>query len=212
VVAVVAWQVLSPPSADAIYERIAAAAAGSEADLSAASGDVEQFLRLYPDEPRSAEVSGYRDEIELARSQNTFERRARRLSATASLTPVERAYLDAVEVGRSRPEEAIERLEAILAVYDDDEDAPKSTQQVIRLARRQIDALQKAVDQSSDEHLAELQARLAAAKKISATKREDAAKIYRGIVTLYADKPWAASVIAEARRELDALDGADSGS
>lgn len=202
----VAWQMFVPPSADDVYNRIAKAAAGGDADLADAADDIARFLQHFPQDSRAAEVSGYRDEIELSRMQNSFERRARRLSATASLTPVERAYLDAVEIGRSRPEAAIARLAAILAVYGDDEKAPKSTQQVVTLARRQMASLQHSIKTSSAEHLAELQARLATAKKLAATKREDAANIYRGIVTLYADKPWAASIVAEARRELAVLE------
>ncbi len=202
VLAFSAWHALVPPSADRLYDRIAAVAGSDTDDLSTAADDIKRFLALYPSDPRRGEVAGFQEEIELDRRQRNFERRGRRANSAAELTPVERAYLDAVETGRSRPEEAVGKLQAIVDVYGGQEEASRSTKQVVDLARRQLLRLRAAANESSQSHLNELRGRLAAAKKLQLSDPQAATAIYRGIVLLYQDKPWAAEVVAAAREAI----------
>lgn len=202
VLAFSAWQALVPPSADRLYEQISAVALSDSEELSTAGDDIQQFLALYPNDPRHDEITGYQEEIELDRLQRNFERRGRRLNAATELTPVERAYLDAVETGRSRPEEAVAKLQAIVDVYGQQGDASRSTKQVVDLAGRQLLRLRTAADESGKAHLEELRQSLATAKERQATDPQAAAAIYRGIVLLYQDKPWAAEVVAAARQGM----------
>lgn len=204
-VGTLAWQALVPPSADKLHARIAAAAAGDLDALAGAADDIQRFLDLYPDDPRAAEVGGYQEELQLDRLQRSFERKGRRLSAAASMTPPERAYLEAVEIARSRPEEAIAQLQAIVDVYGRQDDAPKPTRQVVALAERQLERLRLAVRQSGEAHLSELTQRLKDARALSQRDPAAAAAVFRGIILLYQDKAWAAEIVSEARASLDQL-------
>ncbi len=85
-ISVAVWYFSRPPTADKIYSRIDAASQDdSEWDLVSIEDDVNEFLKRFPTDPRSASVMALQEEIELHRQQRRYERRARLRGGTGSL-------------------------------------------------------------------------------------------------------------------------------
>jgi serine/threonine protein kinase len=204
-VVVFGWYALRPPSADSLYERITEQAAGGDpAILSEVEGSVRGFLALYPDDPRRAEVEQYLEDIELYRLERRLERAARRSTDGEDFSPIEVAYLEAMRRAATEPGAAIERLRALLGVYGGDPDATAETRQCLALARRQIDRLADIAERRVKAELALLARRMEHAASVRAEDLQAAEGIWRGVIELYGDKPWAAEIVAQARRELEA--------
>ena len=62
--------------------------------------------------------------------------------------------------------------------------------------------LQTEAERVSSRHLEILGRRMKRAEELQRTDPQAAAAIWRGIVELYSDKPWAAEIVARAREEL----------
>ena len=201
---IVAWQTLVPPSADELYTEIMAIIDDDNADLYAASADIERFLQLYPDDARHDEVASCQEEIELERMQRRFERRGRG-SAAQTLSPIERAYLAAIERARTHPEEAAAQLQAIIDLYGDQEDPPTATQQTVALARRQLVRLQQTIDSQAEQQIDLLEERFQAAQALEQSNPAQAKAMYESVVLLYADHHWATNVVSRAEAALDRL-------
>jgi hypothetical protein len=108
----VAWA-LSPPTADQLYERIAAEA--REGDLREVKPDIERFLNSYPSDSRSGEVSDWLLDIQ---SQYLFNRlRIRQKRET--LTEVQQAYVTAMKLAPSQPQAARTKFAELLSQFSD---------------------------------------------------------------------------------------------
>jgi hypothetical protein len=107
------------------------------------------------------------------------------------------------------PQEALARFEAIVAVYGGDTGSEESAlqqkrdAQCVELAKKQIERLSKAATQAAEEQKTLLASQLARANDLVETDPAAARAIWQGIVTLYADKPWAESLVKEARAKLE---------
>lgn len=211
IVASLAYYFTIPPSADDLYARITQAAlADDPAQLAEVEPQIDQFLAHYGSDARYGEVANYQQELEVYRLQRRLEFRARRLRGAESLLPVEQAYLDAMNFERSAPETAIARLEALIDVYGGDPHATRNTSRCVELARRQLATLRERHARSGEEHEQVLTARLQEARNNLKEHPHVARRICEGIVTLYAEKPWAEKPVREARAMLEALDSGES--
>jgi serine/threonine-protein kinase len=184
VLAAGAWYFLRPPSADALYARIEAAAdAGDPERLKAATGDMQAFLARFPDDPRAEEVQSLADEAEES-------------------GPIARAYAEAKRSMLFNPEQAQARFQALIDLYDDGETGSKVAQKYVRLARVQQKRLAQRVDRYVDEGRKLVESRLQKAASLAANDPPAARKIYAGVVELYRDKPWAADLVRQAEDAL----------
>ena len=207
IIAFVAWQILVPPAADDLYANIQATADQNPDNLSRAEGDIVRFLELYPNDDRVSELRALLDEIDLERKQKNFERRGRRPGATAELTPLERAYFEAVDLGRTQPQLAIDRLQAIVDLYGDGDDSA-ATREIVELAQRQKELLQASLAEAGERHVEQLQERLRQAERLEQSDPEQARAMYHGLVLLYDGQRWADETVATAKRRLAALEAA----
>ena len=199
------------PSADSLYARIQRVAEDADPqELVTVDDKITTFLTHYPEDPRATQLKAYQDEIELYRLQRRFEVRARRTSQSELLSPVERAYLDALRFTTSDPHEALARFQAIVNVYggvqigDESLVQRKLNQQCIELARKQVARLSETTPQLEAEQRALLRGQLARADELAKTDRKKARSIWQGIVTLYGEKSWASDVVEQARERLAA--------
>jgi eukaryotic-like serine/threonine-protein kinase len=200
------WYYLRPPSADTLYERVAAAAADSDKDaLLGVDDDISAFLRYYPGDPRSRELEQFQQDAELIRLERRLERRARRGGGEGGLTPIELTYTDAVRDADTQPELAAARLQSLIDLYEDEAGMSEATRRCVVLARRRLVRLQQQVDQLREEHRTVLRQRIDRAASLEKDQAEHAARIYRGVIELYADKPWAADFVQQARQALPKL-------
>jgi len=185
------WYAFRPASADKLYERIAAAAEEGDEKLAMVENDIQDFLNRFPNDERHNEVDNYQEDVQLYRLQRRLERRVRQRGSSDGLLPVEQNYLDAIRLVTTEPEVAAARLSALIDVYQDAEDDERTTL-CVALAQRQLARLKQDLEETSKQHLEELNRRLEHADAIAEDNPSAAEAIWRGIILLYADKPWAA--------------------
>ena len=179
------WYFLSPPSADALYQRIeSAAAADDPASLSSARADIDAFLSRYANDPRAEQVRSLADDLaDDARQAN----------------PVKRAYTEAKRYAAINPELAAAKLQALIDVYGEDADASDTTRQYLKLAEVKLKEIDHRLSRHVDDDRELLESRLAKADELAKESPAAARKIYEGIVELYQDKPWAAECVKRAK-------------
>ncbi len=202
-VGLVVWYLLQPPTADALYERVmhAAAAASIEA-LVAAEDDVHDFLVRYSTDPRAQELRRLQQDIDLHHLERKYELRSRGFVRGDQFLPVERDYLIAIQYARLDPELGIARLHALVDLYGPAEEAAGPWGQCVELAARRLASLREQVEEQAAPHLAMIEQRLAKAEKLAAEEPARAAAMYRAVIEMYADRPWAADAVAKARKAL----------
>ncbi len=178
------WYLMRPESADALFTRIEAAASSDDPDrLKSAHDDITSFLEIYPDDPRIEQVQEYEEE-----SQQS--------------NPIQRAYSEAMRYSLVNPELALLRFDALVDVYDDGKQNSEAARHYVRLAKLQRKKLQARVSRYVEDGRALLATRLKKAASLSTDNPANARKIYRGIVELYGDKPWAADLVRQAQEAL----------
>lgn len=111
-VGLVIWG-LSPPSADALYDQIAATA--HDGDLHDVKPEIEQFLAAHIDDPRCNEVSEWLLDIQ---SQFLFSR-LRTRAKRETLTEVQQAFVEAMKLLENDPLTARTRLVELVARFAD---------------------------------------------------------------------------------------------
>src|SRR5205823_3854841 len=126
VAAAVLWAT-RPASPDRLYATVKQAAErGAAEDLIPVENDLTKFLQLFPNDPRAAEMQEYSDTLDRYRMERRLATKPGRAAAVENLTPVQRAYHDALQIAVTDPETALSRLEAIVAVYESSMDAKSS--------------------------------------------------------------------------------------
>ncbi len=207
----VAFVATRQPSADQLYNRVKGALdSGGVEDLVLLEPELTQFLASYPGDARAPELAGFQEELELHKLQRQFEQRAKRPKGVVGLTPVERAYLEAVQLRSDHPEQALARFQALVDVYGSSPDPElsllqrKTSERCLELAGKQIEQLQETVATLNAEQRMALRRQLDRAGKLAEKEPDAAAKIWQGIVTLYGDKPWAKDLVEQAEAQLAA--------
>ncbi len=197
------WYFLLPPSADALYERIEAQTADGKIDsISQAKEDIEDFLTMYPKDSRCERLRKFQEEIALDRLQAKFDRRVRKLGDTDGLLPIKKAYAEACNYLALDTEKGIAKLQALVDLYGNRADPTGPTGQCLELARRRLAQLEEESRRTAKDHLALLQARLAAADETKDSDPAEARRIYEAVVELYSAKPWARQAVGHAQEAL----------
>jgi serine/threonine protein kinase len=211
VVALAVYGATRPPSADRLYATAKAAVErGGPETLIPVEAELTRFLQLYPADPRASEVQEYADELERYRLERRLGMRNRRPPPGQSPTPIERAYQEASQLASTDPLAALERFEALVAVYDSPPDPAVSeaeqrkTEQCLALARKQVDHLRPEVERLIAEQQMAVRRQLDRADELAATDRGAAMKVWQGVITLYRGKAWANELVAQAEAKLAA--------
>jgi serine/threonine-protein kinase len=197
------------PSADGLHAIVRQAAeAGGPEELIAVEEELKRFFEAYPTDPRAAEMRGYQADLERYRLQQRFESRIRRGGGSDGLSAIERAYLEAVQLSATDEESALARFEALITVFDGPLDPAQSklqqraNAQCLDLAREQARRLRASLAKITAQQRAEVRRQLERADKLAANDPVSAVGIWRGIVTLYRGKTWAAELVEEAEAKL----------
>ncbi len=197
------WYLLLPPSADALYDKIIAITADRKVEsIQSAEGSIQEFLTRYSSDPRAGRLRNYMREIELYRLEKQFERKAKGLPTAQGLLPVERAYVEAMNMASLDTERGVARLEALVNLHQDRTDLSGPDGLCLELARRQLARLRQHIEKSTPELQAELSDRLERAERLMAADPKKARAMLQGLVELYQDKPSAAEAVAKARQLL----------
>jgi eukaryotic-like serine/threonine-protein kinase len=198
-----AWWLLQPPTADVLAARIEATVGdGSIGELRLAENDIRDFLSRYSGDRRAKTYRGYEKQLELDDLQRSFDSPIKRLTGKKVLSPIERAFSEAMNYVRLDPEVGIAKLQAIVDLYEQGDRTPGPNEMCLILAQRRLAQLREEVKKRSAEQLSLLEERLAAADALRKNEPEQAEKMYRAVVELYSDKPWAADPVRRARHAL----------
>jgi serine/threonine-protein kinase len=197
------------PSANRLYATVKAAAdRGDSAELLPVEMDIARFLQLYPTDTRAVEIKNYQAQIDQYRLERRLKPGLLRNRNNYELSPVERTYQDTLRLAETDPELALERFEALVAVFDSSadteptEESQRTTSQCLELARQQIARLRPEVETLIADQRAMLQRQLDRADHLAATDQPAAQQIWHGVITLYGEKPWAHDLIETARKKL----------
>jgi serine/threonine-protein kinase len=197
------WYLTRPASADALYAKIEAAATDEAPErLRDVEAEMESFAERFPNDSRAAEINRYREQLELQRAERRLRLVARGAGPDAKLAPLEQMYIEAVRQADANPERAVAQLSALVTLYGGEAELNESQRQALALARRQLARLQKKVDARAEEHRKMLAERLDRADELRADEPEQARQIWRAVIQLYADKPWAGEAVERARERL----------
>jgi len=200
-----AWYLLRPPSADALYDKVIAITADKSIDsLLNAESYMQEFLTRYSNDPRAGKLRAYMRDIELHRLEKRFERRSRGAASSERLLPIERAYIETMNLAAIDPERALAKLQALVDLHRDRTDPTGPEGLCLDLCRRQLKRLREQMERFGPEAQTELESRLQRAEELRATDPETAKAILRGLIEYYQDKPSAADAVAKARQALAA--------
>ncbi len=197
-----------PSTADELYERISRRADAEDADsLRAVEREINDFVVRFPDDERTPQLRTNLQRLELDKMHRQLQRHRGGLT-DPSLLPVEVLYLEAMNTSQSSPETAIGMLESLIKLHGTgvpSADVGDRSTMCVQLAERQLVQLREDVGRLTARQLAAIQERLTAADALAKEHPDEARGMYQAILDLYGDRPWAAAVVAEARKKLDQL-------
>jgi serine/threonine-protein kinase len=202
---------LQPPGADDLYKRIQSEARRNDPEaLRLASEDIEAFVHRFPGDRRCPRLRGrlrdYRQEIELDRLQRKFDLRTRGVGAAESLLPVEQACFDALNDARLDPDRGMVKLQALIDLYGDHAKGSDQAALCLELAAQKLARLKVESEARADRQLKVLSSRLDEADRLRETDPRRAKTMYRALIELYGQKPWAAPAVRRARDSLANFD------
>jgi len=205
--AAVALYMSRPPSADDLYESISMRIENDEDFFGGVESEVDEFLERYPSDARGAELTRYKERIELDRLERKLQREARGGGhSDSSLRPVEQLYVQAIGKAESSPDMAAAMLASLVNLYGPAASEQDETSAIVQLANRRLETLKRDLSKEREQLLKSLSERLQAAKKLVLSEPQQAAAMYRAIINLYRDQDWAQDVVTEARTQLTELE------
>ena len=203
VVAFGAW-VMWPASEDALYAKAKPLMASKLAtDWQAAQTlYLNELLERYPDTKYREEI----DEFLLRDAMHTAEMRIRNFDPDKLETKADRLYAEALQFDRFDDDlTAWNKYDAIVDLYADSERLDERA--IAGLAKKRIAVIRaEAREHELEQDLAALvRAKLATAKALAAERPAAAREMLESIVALYEGKPDLASLVAEAREQMETL-------
>ena len=202
-IGLLAYYMLQPPSADALYRRVQQQTAGGSIEaLEQAEDDIKRFRDHFPGDPRSRELDEYVERIETARLERQLELQAKGMKLQATLSPVQRSYIDAMHTAATDIESGIAKFRALADLFGSRQENSGSDWRGIRLAKRRADELARKAEGLHKEDLTALQECLDRADQLAKSDPAKAAAIRRGAIALFGDKPWAKDLLQRASAEL----------
>lgn len=182
-------------SAEELFQKI------SESELPQ-QDDCEEFLERFPDDKRVDRVQSILTEIESRKleKQLTIKKRIR---GVKSLYPIEILLLDAIEIRKDNPVLAIQKLDALIGIYDGDEDLTAEESEVFASAVFHRRRIQSQADSFIEKNKSDVERALKRALAFTAQGLPSKARaIYNGIILSYAGQDWAVPLVRDAKAEL----------
>jgi serine/threonine-protein kinase len=203
------WRLTRPATADQLYASIDEyVAEKGDANLTPVAGQIEEFLKRFPEDQRADAIRGYKEEFDLQKHERQLKLR-NRMSGNAKPLPTVEIFGEAVRMQNTDPARAAAMLEALLHLYPKDggsrAELSEDERTYLALAERQLAKLRQVNDKRAAEQLPVLKERLAAAQRLETSVPEQAAAMYQALVDLYDDQPWAADVVNQARARQQEL-------
>ncbi len=194
------------PSANSLYQEIASAMdATDDEQLLAIEPTAELFKKLYPNDPRFADVDVLLREIDSLHSIRQMQRKAKR-GGTDQLDAVEQAFLECIKAQNIDTALAQRKLSALATVFSSNEKLTSRQRQIVDLAKRMADKMIHEVKPSRHPAIESLEEQMIWAEaNLAPTTR---AAWLKGLIELFEDKAWARELIASAKIKLSAIENA----
>ena len=194
------------PTANSLYQEIASAMDATEDEqLLAIEPTAELFKKLYPNDPRFADVEVLLREIDSLHSIRQMQRKAKR-GGTDQLDAVEQAFLDCIKAQNIDTALAQRKLSALATVFSSNEKLTSRQRQIVDLAKRMADKMIHEVKPSRHHAIESLEEQMIWAEaNLAPTTR---AAWLKGLIELFEEKAWARELIASARIKLSAIENA----
>jgi serine/threonine-protein kinase len=195
------------PDPDQLFESIIRARDIDDIDTVRARGD--QFLRLFPDDERTAELKVALEEADAQQVVRRLRLAATREGGVDQLPAEEQGFLLAMSERKHDPATTRQRLQQWLDLYAPGGESLEnpfrsvSRQLMIRAAQAELKRLKESSIPPRDQRAAELFSRIEWARDNLDGKEQQ--KLLDAIVSLFADKPWAKEAVDEANRLLAAI-------
>jgi len=192
------------PSADSLFQEIASGMdATDDEQLLAIEPTAELFKRLYPNDPRFADVDVLLREIDSLHFIRQMQRKAKR-GGTDQLDAIEQAFLECIKAQNIDTELAQRKLSALATVFSSSENLTTRQRQIVDLAKRIADKMTNEVKPSRHPAIETLEEQMIwADANLAPTTR---AAWMKGLIELFEDKVWARELIASARIKLSAIE------
>lgn len=195
-----------PPTADDLYAKLdSALTAEAIGEPEATRKLLDQFIDRFPDDARIADLVNRSGRVEL----ELLERRLkavtlRREPADSAESPEEQLYLEAMRDAEQRPQAALSQLIALSRLLPSpaSDQLSEPQQQLAVLVERRVKDLSERFAGEAERHEPLMKARIEQARQLSASEPARAAEIYRAILALYADRPWAQESVTEVQELL----------
>jgi hypothetical protein len=202
----VVWYSLQRPGADELYDRVLATIEQGDDSLLDAEQDIEDFLAYHPTDSRTREFEALLKEIEIRSFERKFERRSRRLFNTARLSPVERAYTDALQDMATDPIGSRKKFRAIIDLFRAEQFMSSDTRQCLQLAARQIEKIDASMAEAASQYAPLLESQLRKTHSLGQRDAVAGRRIFQAIVDLYGDHFWAKPLLERARQQMTWLE------
>lgn len=202
------WYWLQPPDSEKLYDEIKAAAKEGKVDrLVDVEGKIKDFISYYPADRRTQELNAYLDEIEMSRIERRFQVRARLHAKNDGLLPIERAYFEAIGYVSIEPALGRRKLQALVDLFREESKSSKQARECYALALKQLDRLDRQLQQHSADDMKVLEKKLDEADALQATDPDSAKRMRDAIIELYGEEPWAEALVRRARETPPAATG-----
>jgi hypothetical protein len=198
-IGLLAWYLLQPPSADALYRRIERQTSeGSTESLQQAADDIHQFLLRFPGDSRSDSLYDDLEQVEISLLGKRLDLAARGIIVQPPPSPLERYFLDAVSTAHADLDAGIAKFQAMIDLFESEQENSEAERRCILLARRRMEELTKQSQARHKEQVVAVGKRLDRADEIAKSNPAQAARIRSAVIKLYADKPWAKELVQRA--------------
>ncbi len=192
---------IQPLTADKMY--LQTIALNERGDLPATRESAAEFARLYPNDPRVAEVQ------KLATSSNTIltlrklQAEANRPGNDQDMGPAKASLLEALRLRERDPSAARAQLERWVNVFGNENGPIPEIKQLSAAAKDALDELRKVENVNGPQRAQQLNDWLDWAVKEAPEYQKPL--IYQGIIDMYGNQAWAAEPVDRAKKLLSRL-------
>jgi serine/threonine-protein kinase len=201
------WWMLQPPSVAAMLAKIEAAD-GKVSNLSKLKPEIDDLLSNHSVDLTTQQknmLAGYLDDIALEAMERRMEMEVRRMSGK-TMTPIERAYLDAQQTLRRDETAGLRKLKAIVQLYGTSfQDETQPVRLVLRLARGQIKGIEEGMGDAYTADRARIVERIGIAKDLGEDDPTEGRRMYEALLEIYGTRPWASDLMDEVKKRLAEL-------
>ena len=164
-------------------------------DPVAVQEQLEQFVKWYPDHPRIEEIEELRRIADAVRLRNTFSLRTR-VRGLEVLNSLERQFYELTDFDSPTD---FTKLQALITLTESSGQLDPASTRILHASRAYLRKFQR----EASRHTAQERQKIEAAFDTAAqSEPEQAQAIYRSVVEMYKDHPWAQDLVEFAQRQI----------